>query len=59
MIEFGSDEELDGGTGRLQLEGTAFVARFQQLMNAPNRREERFPEHAAKLSADRCRRVQS
>jgi hypothetical protein len=33
-------------------------SRFRQLMNEFNRREERFLEHAAKLSANQCRRAQ-
>ena len=40
IAEFVDDEELDGGDLRLQLEETAFVARFHQLMHEPGRREE-------------------
>src|ERR1700730_4774013 len=40
IAEFVNDEQFDGGGLRLEFEGTPIVARFNQLINEPGRREE-------------------
>jgi hypothetical protein len=40
IAEFVNDEQFDGGELRLEFEETPLVARFNQLINEPGRREE-------------------